>query len=201
MKLEETIRNYREMKGLSQAEVASQLGIKTPAYTMYETNSRTPKLEVRYQIARALDIDPLLLIGSDLTPADWRRILLRAIVNAGPLKIGNNNEITIELNPNDYGAFIEMYQSCFNPELTSENAAIAHAEFQYYLETFPKFDYIIRARELGADAEQGGNYSIKSICLRELSNAVAVHRKKENDIYNLIEYGMRFQKNGNCKIP
>ena len=53
----ELIRAARKRKGWTQSDLAYKLGINQVGIVQWEQNRRTPKLETRQKIARALDID------------------------------------------------------------------------------------------------------------------------------------------------
>ena len=61
MSISARIKYFRNIKGLSQENVAMMLGIKSTNYAKYESGERTPKHERLVQIAKILDTDIVAL--------------------------------------------------------------------------------------------------------------------------------------------
>lgn len=76
----ENIRKYRMMAGFTQAELAEKLSevegktIAASAVAGYENGQRTPKVEIRVQMARILGVDPVGLSGIELDESDEKRL-------------------------------------------------------------------------------------------------------------------------------
>jgi transcriptional regulator with XRE-family HTH domain len=62
-KFSERLKESRKKAGLTQTEIAEQLGITRPAYTQYETDKTTPNLETASKIADILKISLDYLVG------------------------------------------------------------------------------------------------------------------------------------------
>lgn len=58
------IKEVLEQKGIKQTWLAEKLGKSYPIINGYAQNKNQPKLEVLYEIARLLDIDPKELLVS-----------------------------------------------------------------------------------------------------------------------------------------
>ncbi|OOV78857.1 helix-turn-helix transcriptional regulator [Mammaliicoccus fleurettii] len=54
--LNKNLKKYRNLKKLSQEDIAKKLDISRPAYTGYETGRRKPSLDMLYKIADILDV-------------------------------------------------------------------------------------------------------------------------------------------------
>lgn len=50
------LKSFRKQRGLTQQQVADQLGITVRAYQHYETGDRSPTLEKSFELAKILDI-------------------------------------------------------------------------------------------------------------------------------------------------
>jgi len=50
------LRSFRKQRGLTQQQIAKQLGITVRAYQHYETGDRTPNLQKSFELARILGI-------------------------------------------------------------------------------------------------------------------------------------------------
>lgn len=197
MTLGETIRRYRELKGFSQADMAEKMGIKAPSYTVYETGARIPKIEVRMQIAKILEIDPLLIFDMDLTYTDKQRLLMKLLFDCTPNISVNSDGHVVAVLPEEFDAFGEMFLTYINS--TSEIDAsdknrigeitdIAQSELKYWMDTWPRYDYLLYAKEKGINPEIGGNYSVKNTMLKELAGAIAKERENEKKINDMITY-------------
>ena len=62
-KFSERLKESRKKAGLTQTEIAEQLGITRPAYTQYETDKTAPNLETASKIADILKISLDYLVG------------------------------------------------------------------------------------------------------------------------------------------
>lgn len=62
-KFSERLKESRKKAGLTQNEIAEQLGITRPAYTQYETDKTTPNIETASKIADILKISLDYLVG------------------------------------------------------------------------------------------------------------------------------------------
>ncbi|MEB5758325.1 helix-turn-helix transcriptional regulator [Mammaliicoccus sciuri] len=54
--LNKNLKKYRNLKKLSQEEMAKKLDISRPAYTGYETGRRKPSLDMLYKISDILEV-------------------------------------------------------------------------------------------------------------------------------------------------
>ena len=78
-----TIRELRQSKGLSQAELAERIGKKRSAVGNYESGTREPDLETLRALAEALNVSVAALLGGDEgeEPDPARRRLLELARN------------------------------------------------------------------------------------------------------------------------
>ena len=76
------IKEIRLRKGMTQAEVASALGVSSVVYSRYETGSREPSADVLVQIANIFDVSLDHLLGrvevEGTTLTDFEKELLSA---------------------------------------------------------------------------------------------------------------------------
>ena len=80
MKIGEVIRKYRKAKQMTQEEMASRLGVTTPAVNKWENGNTMPDITLLAPIARLLGVslDELLSFRDELTTEEIRGILLEA---------------------------------------------------------------------------------------------------------------------------
>lgn len=72
------IRAAREAAGMTQAEVAEEIGVSAPSIRLYELDKRTPKPEILDKIAKAIGVDPQSLIEIEINSArDALELLFR----------------------------------------------------------------------------------------------------------------------------
>lgn len=80
------IKDIRTSKNLTQAEVATALGVSSVVYSRYETGSRQPSIEVLIQMADIFGVTVDYLLGrqdiEDSTLSDFELQLLIASRNA-----------------------------------------------------------------------------------------------------------------------
>ena len=76
------IKDIRARKGLTQAEVASALGVSSVVYSRYETGSRQPSIDMLVQMADIFGVTVDYLLGrkiaEDSTLSDFEQRLLNA---------------------------------------------------------------------------------------------------------------------------
>lgn len=79
--LAQNLRVFREMRGLTQAEVGGRAGIAAAAISHFETGQRTPSLDSLVKLADALNASVDVLLGrapADGPPTQVDPIFLRA---------------------------------------------------------------------------------------------------------------------------
>ena len=64
------IKDIRTRKGLTQAEVASALGVSSVVYSHYETGSRQPSIDILIQLADIFGVTVNYLLGSEFCAKD-----------------------------------------------------------------------------------------------------------------------------------
>ena len=64
----ESLKRFRESRGLSQAAVANSLGVKTPLYQRYEWGKTSPSVEFVIKMATTFDVSADYLLGLRDTP-------------------------------------------------------------------------------------------------------------------------------------
>lgn len=62
-KFTQRIREYREMKGVSQLQMCRDLGLTKSVVSMWETGVREPSLEMLVKIIKYLDADANYILG------------------------------------------------------------------------------------------------------------------------------------------
>lgn len=65
MTMGQLIQNHRKNRGLTQKELAEQLGLATGTIQQYELDKRQPRIELLQQIAAVLDVEILDLIPEE----------------------------------------------------------------------------------------------------------------------------------------
>lgn len=65
MKFSERLKNFREQKNLTQEELASLSGISARSIQRYENGTNRPRVEAAEKIAKALDIQVDVLLGTN----------------------------------------------------------------------------------------------------------------------------------------
>lgn len=63
MNIKEAIKKLRHKRGFTQKELGEKIGIARSNVSQYESGARTPQIERCYELAEALDINPLLLVA------------------------------------------------------------------------------------------------------------------------------------------
>lgn len=80
------IKDIRVRKGLTQAEVASALGVSSVVYSRYETGSRQPSIDMLVQMSDIFGVTVDYLLGrriaEDSSLSDFEQRLLNAARNA-----------------------------------------------------------------------------------------------------------------------
>lgn len=165
----ETIKKYRMMAGYTQAELAEELSkledknIAPSAIAGYESGQRTPKVEVRVDIARILGVDPVALSGIELSEVDEKRLLCKLLVKyATNLTLKKDGSVNLDL-PDDFSAFQMEYkdnreqldflladipEDTLKQEIATKSAA---DELNYWVEMYPAYDAASLCKEKKAD--------------------------------------------------
>lgn len=68
------IRQAREMKGITQTQLARESGVHQPSMSFYETGMRTPGIKVLHRIAKVLEISMDFLLGYIDKPSSIGRL-------------------------------------------------------------------------------------------------------------------------------
>lgn len=172
-----TIKKYRLMKNKTQIQLAQDVEISAPGLAAYESGKRVPKIELREQIAKALETDPVALSGLELSENDEIRLLNKLLVKYCldmSTTSYQKDDITIQeecvqvILPTNFVPLCDKYTEYRkNLELIKTDIscmeifnAIAHntdisisdintdpeildatEELNYWLETWPQFDY------------------------------------------------------------
>lgn len=170
----EIIKKYRNMKGMTASGLSKKSNIAASNISAIEAGDRLPKIEMCNSIAHALEVDPVEICCLDLTETDRRRLLMKLLAEfADDIEIvvvpdasGNtdldhqNIKLDVKL-PVDFMDFANRYKEktlCVEQalkdiseddpryELIKENA---EDEFNYWLESYPAYDAVTRARREG----------------------------------------------------
>ena len=182
----EIIKKYRIMKSRSQAQLAADAGITSPALADYETGKKAPKIEIRERLAHALQVDPVEMMGLDLTEEDEIRLLNKLLVkycismgistdndSPGP----NRKQRVIVSLPESFVPLQEVYEryqqdiaelrSMIGDEMTDEQFAEylgtkeAKDEMDFWLENWPEYDYLYQANKNDVDPLSITRHSLK----------------------------------------
>ena len=151
----EKIKNARNLRGISQAKLAEELGIASSAVAAYETGKRIPKIELREQIARVLMTDPIELSGLELTEDDERRLLNKLLMKYSKDIIKNEDGTVSAVFPEEYANLHEVYKRLHELDVDGYMVFDGDVPFQidlfpesekemiadYWLESWPLFDY------------------------------------------------------------
>ena len=154
----ENIRKYRMMAGFTQAELAEKLSevegktIAASAVAGYENGQRTPKVEIRVQMARILGVDPVGLSGIELDEMDEKRLLCKLLSKyASDITLNEDGSVGVEL-PDDFADFQMTYKEnrdrlAFLSEDVPEDSLeyeitkkSADDELEYWVERYPAYD-------------------------------------------------------------
>jgi transcriptional regulator with XRE-family HTH domain len=68
--LGETIRKRRDQIGLTQEELGKKIGVEATTVSLYESDSRKPKLTVLRKISSVLDVSLAALLGIEVRKTD-----------------------------------------------------------------------------------------------------------------------------------
>ena len=165
----ENIRKYRMMAGFTQAELAEKLSevegktIAASAVAGYENGQRTPKVEIRVQMARILGVDPVGLSGIELDEMDEKRLLCKLLSKyALDISVTEDGSVGVEL-PDDFADFQMTYKEnrdrlAFLSEDVPEDSLeyeitkkSADDELEYWVERYPAYDAASLCKERKAD--------------------------------------------------
>ena len=113
MDLGEKIRHFRKIAGLTQSQLAEQIGLKQYAIAKYESNVHSPNPQQLIEIALALhiSINQLYGISEEMVPS----------VTKGPKtrRSGKMQEIYEELSPTDQRALLKQAKALLAQEFSA----------------------------------------------------------------------------------
>lgn len=190
-KIGEIIKKNRMLKDFSQADLAKAIHVAPSALAAYESGKRTPKIEVREQIAEVLNVDKVELSGLELTEDDEIRLMNKLLVKyckAIELVENENGDKNVNVVlPDSFVPLQEKYQSyqdemreirenimnasdapLYMPNIRLDGMEMpdesdeAKMELDFWLDTWPEFDYLYQGRRQGIDPEVGGSRSLKA---------------------------------------
>ena len=151
----QTIKKYRLMKGVSQAQLAAELGIAASALSAYESGTRMPKIELREQIAKVLEVDPVELSGIELSEDDEIRLLNKLLAKYAITmgKEGEEQALTKVYLSDVFLDFQELFSDLqremdeirenYSDQDSTKAKVLENArlEMEYWLETWPEYDF------------------------------------------------------------
>lgn len=114
------LKHYRQLAGLSQAELAEQIGISAPSYNAFERNKAHPKLDTLLKISELLNVSLDELTGNKADPVKRIATALEGVANFENTDNGlvcvtfkpplNNEPISVTLSP---ALLINIFDTCF----------------------------------------------------------------------------------------
>ena len=150
------IKKFRVMKGVSQAQLAAELGTAASAMSAYETGTKIPKIELREQIAKALEVDPVELSGLELSRDDEIRLLMKLLSKyATSITTTKNSsgEYGVDVTlPYMFSEFSDIYmEHCRDVDKISDDYKKsgdmgeyldnAKRELEFWIDMWPDFDF------------------------------------------------------------
>ena len=95
MTIGQKIRFYRDLRGYTQAELGSKVGLQADRIRQYETNVRTPKMDKLKEIAAALDVDVAALSDINITGSEDIMHILFELEDRFSINIEKQNGKTV----------------------------------------------------------------------------------------------------------
>lgn len=114
MAIGKNIKDYRELRGMTQDDLGDKLGISKQAISQYERNIRTPSIKTLEDISKALDVHIINLLGLEKEHKSIAKLTVDTKVNMTELEIAkakldqikvlineiNNMEIKLDVEAN-----------------------------------------------------------------------------------------------------
>ena len=86
------IKDIRTRKGLTQAEVASALGVSSVVYSRYETGSRQPSIDILIQLADIFGVTVDYLLGRQDIEDSTKNVLFITVISFEFLNLGESQK-------------------------------------------------------------------------------------------------------------
>lgn len=132
------LKKFRKMKNISQSGIARQAGCVPSALGDYERDAKSPRVEMREKIARIMDVDPVEMMGLDLTEEDEIRILNKLLIkycsSIGTMTEDNNGTKKVIVTFPE--SFVPLQKAYVKYKGTDEE------KMEFWLENWPEFDYM-----------------------------------------------------------
>ena len=148
MAIGERIRFFRNLRGMTQKYLGQVVGFpeKTADIRMaqYESGSRTPKAELRENLAGALGVSPLALSVPDIDSYLGLMHTLFALEDIYGLKIDKlDDEVCIRLDKNrgtSYISLLERFTAWQKEAEKYRNGEISKEEYDHWRYTYPEVE-------------------------------------------------------------
>ncbi len=171
----EKIKRFRMMKSYSQNQLAKAIGINQPGLAAYEKGERIPKIDKTSAIAKELNVDPVELADINLTEDDEIRLLNKLLAkHCTSIQKDDKGSVIVELPENfmplqeKYDEYLEHLEDArwgsedLDSPLSIQMQQSAKDELDFWLETWPEYDYLYQAKKQGiSNVDERGYYSIK----------------------------------------
>ncbi len=171
----EKIKKHRMMADMSQQQLADSVGMAQSALAKYEAGGRNAKADKLVEMARAMQADPLDMLNLGLTDEEEIRIFNKLLIKYAIAITSEDDEVKVRL-PKEFKSLQEVYAE-YQDHLDDAVVGInmdespkydelfeqqAKDELDFWLETWPAYDYIYQGKVANKDPEEGGAFSIKS---------------------------------------
>ncbi len=188
------LKKFRVMKNFGQSQLASEAGVVPSMLGDYERGAKSPKVDMRERLAHIMEVDPVELMGLDLSENDEIRILNKLLVkycnSMGVITEGDagskKKRVVVTL-PEEFIPLQETYEKHQEDlsearSMLGDNASEddmnnlyatkeAKDEMEFWLETWPEYDYMYQSKRNKVDPS-----SLEQASLKENLNNKFVNR-------------------------
>ena len=199
------LKKYRKMKAFGQSQLACEAGCVPSALADYERGAKSPKVEMREKLAHIMEVDPVELMGLELSEEDEIRILNKLLVkycdSMGVITEGDTcsrKKRVVVMFPEEFSSLQETYdkyqediseaRSILGANTSEEEmeklnvAKESKDKLEFWLEMWPEFDYMYHAKKNNnVEIVSGGQAELKENLNNKFINRFSDFKKKNNN--------------------
>ena len=195
------LKKFRTIKAYGQSHLASEAGVVPSALADYERGAKSPKVEMREKLAHIMEVDPVELMGLELTEEDEIRILNKLLVkyctSIGTIVENNTGahkviavlpesfvplQQTFAKYQEDILETRSMLEDASDKELEqSHDIKEAREELNFWLENWPEFDFAYQIKNNDVEATSAERTKFKENLDKKFKKRLNDYKKKSNN--------------------
>jgi len=184
-RISQEIKKYRIMRAETQSSLAKKVKTAATAINAYEMGSKIPKIELRCNIAEALEVDPIALSGIELDEKAEFRLLGKLLYKyCLSMKYDDKKDCVKVVLPGELEGISRMFEENEH-DIEEEDFPLEELQKkEFFIETWPTYDAFYQAQLQGTDVNAGGK---KSIQMKAYSKFISDFEQYKTNYLDLTE--------------